>query len=388
MRSVLARVLTVIGITTALGAPAGAATGYTETKLVSDLSLPGVTQDANLKSPWGLAYGPTSPFWAADESAGYATVYTGAGVVQALVVTVPPLSGGSAPSHPTGVAFNGTSDFGGKSFLFATEEGVIAGWAGSDGTTAIREVDNNASGAVYKGLAIGSTGGSRYLYATNFNAGTIDVFDDTFAPAALSGSFTDPNLPAGFAPFGIENIGGVLYVTYAKQDGSAFDDVPGAGNGYVDEFGTDGSLIMRLISGGNLNSPWGVALAPATFGDFANDLLVGNAGDGKINAFDPSTGAYLGTVSDPGGIPIVLPRVFGLRFGNGGSGGAAGTLFFNAREPVQGVVSDHGLFGKLDANLVNVPALDDRGRAALVLAVALVAVGLLRARRRTAAGAL
>lgn len=378
MRKLLLRVMTVVGITTVLAGRAGAATGYSETKLVSDLALPGVTQDANLKSPWGLSYGPTSPFWVANESAGYVTLYNGAGAVQALVVTIPPPGGGNVASHPTGIAFNGTSDFGAKSFLFATEDGTISGWAGSDGTTAVVEVDNSASGAVYKGLAIGNNGSANYLYATNFNSGAIDVFDDTFAPASLAGSFTDPSMPAGFAPFGIENIGGVLYVTYAKQDGSAFDDVPGAGNGYVDEFDTDGNFMLRLISGGTLDSPWGVALAPATFGDLSNDLLVGNAGDGKVNAFDPTTGAYLGTVRDGGGSPIVLPRVFGLRFGNGGSGGGTDELFFNAREPVQGVVGDHGLFGKLAANPpVNVPALDPRGLAVLALALGLAALALL-----------
>ncbi len=384
MRSVIVRVVAGVGLAVGLAGRAGAATGYTETKLVSDLALVGVTQDANLKSPWGLAYGPTSPFWVANESAGYVTLYDGTGTALGLLVTVPPPSGGSAPSHPTGIAFNGTSDFGSKTFLFATEEGTISGWAGSDGTTAVLEVDNSSSGAVYKGLAVGSTGGSRYLYATNFNSGAIDVFDATFAPTTLPGSFTDPTLPSGFAPFGIENIGGVLYVTYAKQDGSAFDDVPGAGNGYVDEFDTDGSFMLRLISGGTLDSPWGVALAPATFGDFASDLLVGNAGDGTINAFDPSTGSYLGTVSDGAGNPIVLPRVFGLRFGNGGSGGSTDALYFNAREPVQGVVGDHGLFGKLTASPpANVPALGPRGLVTLALGLALSALALLPGRRRT-----
>ncbi len=379
MRRTLGRVEVFVGLMACVAGSTSAATGYTETKLVSDLALAGVTQDVNLKSPWGLAYSATSPFWVADESAGLVTLYNGAGTAQALVLTIPPPGGGNPPSRPTGIAFNGTSDFGGKTFLFATEDGTISGWTGADGTTAVLEVDNFASDAVYKGLAIGSSGGSRYLYATNFNAGTIEVFDNAFAPTSLSGSFTDPSLPSGFAPFGIENIGGVLYVTYAKQDGSAFDDVPGAGNGYVDEFGTDGSFLLRLISGGTLDSPWGLALAPATFGDFSNDLLVGNAGDGTINAFDPSTGSYLGTVKDGAGGPIVLPRVLGLRFGNGGSGGSTDALFFNARVPVQGVVGEDGLFGMLAANPpVKVPALDQRGLVALALALAFVSLALLR----------
>jgi uncharacterized protein (TIGR03118 family) len=367
-----------MGTMTLLAGSASGGTGYTETKLVSNLALVAVNQDPNLQGPWGLALSATSPFWVANQADGVATLYNGAGIVQALVVTIPPPSGGNPPSHPTGIVFNGSSDFGGKLFIFATEDGTICGWAGADGTTAIREVDNSGSSAVYKGLAIGNNGSANYLYATNFNAGTVEVYDSSYSLVNLSGSFTDPSIPSGFAPFGIQNINGVLFVTYAKQDGAAFDDVPGAGNGYVDRFDTNGNFLQRLVSAGPLNSPWGVALAPLTFGDFANDLLVGNAGDGTINAFNPTTGSALGTISDGSGIPIVLPRVLGLRFGNGGNGGSTNELYFTARAPQDEVAVDDGLFGKLTANPERVPILDPRGVALLALALAVAAAAALR----------
>ena len=241
------------------------------------------------------------------------------------------------------------------------------------------KVDNSASGAVYKGLALGNNGTGNFLYATNFNAGTIDVFDGNFAPAALSGNFTDPNLPAGFAPFGIQNIGGILVVTYAEQDASKHDDVPGAGNGYVDEFDMNGNLLKRLVSGGVLNSPWGVAMAPAGFGDLSGDLLVGNFGDGRINAFDPSTGAFLDTLNDGLGAPIVVQGLWGLLFGNGGNGGAQNELFFSAG------INDEadGLFGKFVPILApgGVPIPTLQGPLLGLLGLLLAAAGIVSLRR-------
>jgi uncharacterized protein (TIGR03118 family) len=214
---------------------------------------------------------------------------------------------------------------------------------------AIVKVDNSKFGAVYKGLALGKTGSGDFLYATNFNAGTVDVFDTHFA-AALPGTFKDPTIPAGFAPFGIRNIGGKLYVTYAMQDADKHDDVAGPGNGYVDVFDTGGVMLSRLISGGALNSPWGLALAPANFGDLSNALLVGNFGDGTIHGFDPASGAPRGQILIPSGRPFTVQGLWGLTFGNGAQGGATNVLYFTAGIPgPNGMVEDHGLFGSLKA---------------------------------------
>ena len=203
--------------------------------------------------------------------------------------------------------------------------------------TAILAADNSASGAVYKGLALGN-----FLYATNFHEARVDAFDKTFAPASLSGSFTDPNIPAGFAPFGIANIGGSLYVTYAKQDEDQHDDVKGPGNGYVDVFDTNGTLVRRFASQGTLNSPWAVVRAPAGFGSLGDTILVGNFGDGHINAFDPNSGNLLGALTD-GHHPIAIDGLWGLSFGNGASAGDVNTLFFTAGPGDE----EHGLFGSL-----------------------------------------
>jgi uncharacterized protein (TIGR03118 family) len=207
--------------------------------------------------------------------------------------------------------------------------------------------------SVYKGLALGTSSSGATLYATNFRSGKVDVFNNAFGPASLSGTFTDPNLPTGYAPFGIQNINGKLYVTYAVQDSAKHDDVAGAGNGIVDIFDTNGNFLQRLVSNGqltpsaSLNSPWGLALAPSNFGQFSSDLLVGNFGDGTINVFDPTTGAFLGTLDDASGNPIVIQGLWGLLFGNGGNGGATDELFFSAGIPGPDSIEDHGLFGTL-----------------------------------------
>jgi uncharacterized protein (TIGR03118 family) len=311
-----------------------AATGYQQTNLVSDGFVKAITTDSNLKNPWGISFSATGPFWVSNNGTGVASLYNGSGQIQTLVVSIPPLAGGTAPSAPTGQVFNifrSNNSFQLTSnnpavFIFATEDGTISGWNG--GTAAILKVDNSASGAVYKGLAIGNNITGDFLYAANFTGNRIDIFDSNFAPASLSGSFTDPNLPAGYAPFNIQNLGGQLFVTYAVQDGK--DDKPGPGNGIVDVYDTSGNLVKRLISNGVLNSPWGLALAPDKFGEFSNDLLVGNFGDGKINAFDTTSGAFLGTVSDKDANPIVNDGLWGLIVGNGGNGGDMNTLYFTA----------------------------------------------------------
>ncbi|HTQ29594.1 MAG TPA: TIGR03118 family protein [Opitutaceae bacterium] len=344
---------------------------FQQTNLVSD--LPGVAAhtDPNLVNPWGISFSSTSPFWIADNGAGVSTLYNSTGTPQSLVVTIPKPGGGTAA--PTGTVFNGNSAaFGGDRFIFASEDGTITGW--KSGTAATTLLDNSAGGSVYKGLAISSGGGNSYLYATDFHNNRIAVLSSTGAPT-LTGSFSDPTLPAGFAPFNIENIGSKLYVTYALQDAAGHDDVAGPGNGFVDTFNLNGDFLGRLTSGGPLNSPWGLALAPAGFGSFGGDLLVGNFGDGTINAYNPGTGNFVGTLDDPSGNPIVIEGLWGLAFGNGGSGGSPGTLYFAAGIPGDGEIEDHGLFGSLTA-------IPEPGTYAAALALASFGVALWLRRRQ------
>lgn len=318
---------------------------FVQINLTSDLPGVAANTDPALVNAWGITAGPSTPIWISDNGSGMSTVYNGAGqpfpTASPIVVNIPG-PGGMGSGAPTGVVFNGSSGFGGAHFLWATEDGTIAGW--SSGTNAVIEADNSASGAVYKGLALAGND----LYAANFNAGTIDVFDSSFAPVSVPGGFLDPTIPAGFAPFDIQNINGLLYVTYAKQDAARHDDIAGAGNGYIDVFDTNGVLQMRLVSNGPLDSPWGLALAPAGFGPFGGDLLVGNFGDGTINAFDPVNGAFKGVLMDPNGNPIVNQGLWGLAFGNGKFGTSAGTLYFTAGIPGPDMVESHGLFGAID----------------------------------------
>jgi uncharacterized protein (TIGR03118 family) len=247
--------------------------------------------------------------------------------------------------------FNGTNNFllapdAPARFIFASEDGTISGWNPSvNPTHAVLKVDNSASGAVYKGLAIGDGLMGRLLYATNFNSGFVDIFNTNFASV---GSFTDPSLPLGYAPFGIRNVGGQLYVTFAKQDADKHDDVPGDGNGFVDIFDGNGVFVKRLISHGDLNSPWGIALAPPSFGDLGGTLLIGNFGDGTIHGYDPVTGEHAGQMLIPSGRPLVIEGLWDLIVGNGGQGGDSGVLYFTAGIPGKdGALEDHGLFGEI-----------------------------------------
>jgi uncharacterized protein (TIGR03118 family) len=328
--------------------PLPAAAAYLQTNLVSDVSAVATYTDPYLQNPWGMSYSPTSPIWVSDNNAGVATLYNGDGTPQSLVVTIPP-----ATSSPTGQVFNpDTTKFAGARFLFATGSGTIAGW--DSGTSATLKVDNSGIGAGYTGLAIGSTGSGAFLYGANFSQGKIDIFDTNFAAATLAGSFIDPNLPSGYAPFNIQNLGGTLYVTYATQTG-------GPGQGIVDAFDLNGNLLKRVITYGTLNSPWGLALAPADFGEFSNALLVGNHGDGLINAFNSSTGAWIGSLNDIGGNPIEIFGLWGLLFGNGGNGGDLNKLYFTAGvDEVAGIATNgiaqtySGLFGSL-SSLSRVP---------------------------------
>lgn len=339
-----------------VGAQAGIARGsYQQTNLVSD--IPGMAQhfDAHLKNPWGISAGGTTPMWVADNNAGVTTLYDGAGhAIQAPAsqgggqfVVVIPQPDGSDGGAPTGTVFNGaSSEFNGDRFLFATEDGTIAGWNPAVNFHRARiEVDRSTAGegAVYKGLAIGNNGVADHIYASNFRFGTVEVFDTNYQMVTLAGSFTDPEIPAGFAPFGIQNLGGVLYVTYAKQDAAKHDDEKGPGNGFVDAYDLNGHLLQRVASGGTLNSPWGLAIAPAGFGNFHDDLLVGDFGDGRINAFDLRTGTFRGQLKSETSAPIDIPGLWGLRFGNGSFSAPTSTLYFAAG------INDEadGLFGSI-----------------------------------------
>ncbi len=334
-----------IGIVASLGAGRAAATSFDVTNLVSDGFVPAVTVDPALINPWGVAYGPASPFWISDNGTGVTTLYNGSGAKIPLTVTIPPASG----SSPTGQVFNGTAaDFmiGGvkPAFLFDSEDGRISGWAGSFGTTAQVAVDNSNVGAVYKGLAIGNDGSQNLIYAANFHSGQVEVYGGGFN---LVRSFTDPTLAAGYAPFNVQTLDGHLFVTFALQNAAKHDDVAGAGNGYVDEFSLAGVFERRIASlGGDINSPWGLAIAPSSFGSLAGDLLVGNFGDGTISAYN-ITGAptFAGKLTDRLGNPIVEGDLWALIPGNGGAGGATDKIYFTAG------VSDeaHGLFGVLSA---------------------------------------
>ncbi|ACB76314.1 protein of unknown function DUF1555 [Opitutus terrae PB90-1] len=313
---------------------------YRQANLVSD--IPGLARhtDANLVNPWGISSGPTTPFWVSDADAGVSTLYNTEGQRIPLVVSIPKPGGGSAA--PTGQVFNSSTAFNGNRFLFATEDGTIAGWRGALGTTAETLVDHTGDGASYKGLAIGATGGNDYLYAANFTQGRIDVVPATGAPA-LPGTFTDPTLPAGYAPFNIQNVGGSLFVSYAKVNEEGDEEEAGAGLGFVNRFDLNGNLVGRFASNGVLNAPWAVTMAPESFGPFGGDILVGNFGDGTINAFDPVTGDLLGTLKDSDGNPLVIEGLWGLQFGNGGLGGKTNTLYFAA-----GIDDEtHGLFGSI-----------------------------------------
>lgn len=316
---------------------AAAVNQFTEVNLVSDGSTPAAFTDPNLVNAWGLAASPTGPWWVADNGTGLATTYNGHGQAQAITVTIPGLGGqGSAP---TGEVFNGTSAFSitgnGQTapalFLFATEDGTIAGWNNTvDPANAVTVVDRSAQGAVYKGLAKGTVNGQQVLYATDFHNRTVDVFDSSFNQVTLAGAFTDPRLPAKFSPFGIANINGAIYVSYAKQDAAGHDDLSGPARGFIDVFNTDGTFVKRLVTRGFLNSPWGMVQAPASFGRFANDLLVGNFGNGEINVYDAGTGRHIGRLKNDQGGVLRIDGLWSLAVGNDAAAGSSSTLFFTA----------------------------------------------------------
>lgn len=336
--------------------------GYVQENLVSNdtSKVPADHMDNNLVNPWGVAFFPGGPFWINENGSGLSSLFIGdgtgfAGANPALAVTVPPPSGGSSPSAPTGIVANTSFVFllanqSPALFIFSTEDGTISAWNLGDGIpgTAELKVDNStescangATGAVYKGLASGETSAGVFLYAANFRCGTVDVFDGNFSPA-MSGQFQDSSIPSGYAPFNITNISGNLFVTYAKQDSAKHDDSAGPGNGFVDVFDTGGKLIKQFASRGVLNSPWGVAIAPYNFGAASNTILIGNFGDGHINAFNATTGFSLGALRDASRHPIAIDGLWSIVFGGAASSDPA-QLYFTAGPNGE---SD-GLFGKL-----------------------------------------
>jgi uncharacterized protein (TIGR03118 family) len=335
---------------------------YVVRNLASDIPDLADYTDPNLKGAWGISESTTSPFWISDAATGLSTLYTSTGSVIPLVVTIPPSKGGASAGTPTGTVYNSaapgfavaTGDP--ASFLFATLDGTISGWnSTANHAAAIAMVDNSGSGAIYTGLAMGANGSNTYLYAANLASGTIDVFDSNFAAVTLPNAFQDSQIPSGYAPFNVQYLAGNLYVTYGLQNSGKNFVTPGAGNGYVDIYSTAGTLMQHFIAGGNLNAPWGIAIAPASFGDFANDVLVANFGDGTINAYNPTTGAWIATVNDVYGTPIVVPNIWALQQGNGGSGGDANAIYFTAGLPGPDN-GPHGLLGRLQASPVVTPA--------------------------------
>ncbi|HXH26903.1 MAG TPA: TIGR03118 family protein [Candidatus Acidoferrum sp.] len=364
--AVAAAVSSVLFLVPASGAAAFVPGVYNQTNLVSDSTGHAAVTDSKLVNPWGLVHNATSPWWISDNGTGSSSIYSGAGVSVRPVVAIPDPSGAAGKGTPTGVVYNEVSTSqptafvikkgtvsGPSTFIFATEDGTIAGWNKTvDGNNAIIAIDHSKTndghghiGAVYKGLAYGFNGGKPYIYATNFRFGVVDVFDATYHFVM---SFSDPNLVTAclsqcYAPFGIQNIGGKLYVSFALQDSAKHDDIAGSGHGYVDVFSTNGTFLKRLISRGLLNSPWGMALAPKDFGGASNQLLVGNFGDGTITSYNFFSGLPVGKLIGKSNQPIHIDGLWGLAFGNDHLAGKHNELFFTAGFGGEA----HGLFGKI-----------------------------------------
>jgi uncharacterized protein (TIGR03118 family) len=370
----------------------GASVSVIQTNLVTDDPMvnPAQITDGHLINPWGVSFstnGSGSPFWVSDnqqapgQTIALTTLYAvnAAGVVtkNAMEVTIPgPPAGG--PGSPTGQVFNtasGSGAFNGDLFLFVSEDGTVSGWRGALGTTAERfAVASDLN--VYKGATEITNSGGTYLLAANFRSGAIDVIKGSPSFPNLTGSFLDPALPAGYAPFNIQLLGGRIYVTYALQDSMKHDDDPGAGNGFVSVFDTNGSFIARVASAGTLNSPWGLTIAPASFGSLAGDLLVGNFGDGRINAYSLVSPAFDGQLMMPNGQPLSIDGLWALTTGGGGvSNGNSQTVYFTAGPNDE----THGIFGALTA----VPEPSALVSGAIALLAGSLAYGRYRLRRAT-----
>jgi uncharacterized protein (TIGR03118 family) len=354
-----------------------ATSGFADTALVSDkvgVVATTTTIDANLSNPWGVAIAPGLPFWIADNNSNLSTLYSGTGAIETSSVTgsndvgiAIPASAAGVPANPTGQVYNGNGGFliatgaGQESalFIFDGEGGTIAAWANDSGATAVTAYDdgvaNGANHAVYKGLALGTVNGAALLYATDLHNNKVDVFDTNFAkPADMQGKFIDPQIPAGFVPFGIVALNDQLYVSYAMQDAAKHDETTGAGLGYVDVFDFSGNFVSRFASTGVLNAPWGMAVAPAGFGSVAGDLLIGNFGDGKINIFAPNGTALatsMGALTVTNGGTITIPGLWSLVFGNGDADKPLTTLFYTAGFADQ----TDGVFGSIATTTAAAP---------------------------------
>jgi uncharacterized protein (TIGR03118 family) len=331
---------------------------YAQRNLVSDVDGAAELPDSSLVNGWGLTFGPATPAWVADNGTGVSTLYSGA--VGGTPVAKVPVTVSIPGEAPTGAVFNGSAGFvvhsgassGPARFLFSSEAGTITGWnpavppppTSMQAQTAVTVPD-----AIFKGLAIADTATGPQIYATDFHHGEVDVWDSSFARVRRAGAFTDPALPAGYAPFGIQAVGGRIVVTYAKQDADATDEVAGPGKGFVDVYDTGGTLLRRFAARGPLDAPWGVAQAPQGFGRASGAMLIGNFGDGRINAYDPVGGRFLGALRGEHGRAVTIDGLWALEFGNGVIG-TPQTLLFTAGPADE----SHGLFGEL------LPAHDSR----------------------------
>jgi uncharacterized protein (TIGR03118 family) len=365
---------TLLGILFVLiGASSPARAGaFTVANLVTDDQTVNAAQipDDHLVNAWGISFLPGGPFWVSANAKGRADLYSvnpanNSTTKLGLEVTIP------GDGTVTGQVSNplASSAFNGDRFFFVSEDGTVSGWRGALGTAA-EALQLGSSDNVYKGTALATTSGNTYLYAANFRAGRIDVLKGNAGAPDLTGNFTDPNLPAGYAPFNIQHLGDKLYVTYALQDAAKHDDLAGPGRGFVNVFDLQGNLLGRVGSQGMLNSPWGLAIAPSSFGEFAGDLLVGNFGDGHINVFNADTDSFIGQLTGTHGQPLMVEGLWGLTPGNDGSGGSTQAIYFSAGPGDE----MHGLFGVIAP--VSEPATLG------LLGLALTGIGMARRRAR------
>jgi uncharacterized protein (TIGR03118 family) len=327
------------------------ASGYGLVDLAWDVPGLARTSDPDLAGAWGMAASPTGPFWLTGSASGMSTLLDGRGQVVPLEVRIP--ASGAGRGKPAGIVFNPGSGFVVSSqeisapgqFLFAGLDGTLSAWAPAVDPAHAVLVQQGPAGAAYTGLALATDpAGNGLLYAADFGLGTIDVFDQNYQPVIIPEAFQDSNLPAGYAPYNVQFVDGFLFVTYALKDPVSGYDLPGTGNGVVDIYSTQGQFVKRFAEGGALNAPWGIALAPSSFGPLGGSLLIGNNGDGQINAYEFGSGAFLGTLTDNQGQPLAIPNLWSLAFGNDHESGAADTLFFAASPGYR-----HGLFGAIQS---------------------------------------